>query len=89
LWARLNLEPGATSRGSWNPIDAIYCHPTGRGKVFVGNQTGDYLHNKQLLMQPQSYFKLMFCFLDRYFYDALESCRKFYLFEVKLNAMPK
>lgn len=40
LWARLNLdEDDAKSRGAWNPTDAIYCHPTGRGKIFVGNQT--------------------------------------------------
>lgn len=39
LWARLNLEPDASSRGLWNNVDPIYKHPTGNGIIYVGNQT--------------------------------------------------
>lgn len=39
LWARLNLDYDARNKGSWNPTDPIFCHPTGNGKIFVGNQT--------------------------------------------------
>ena len=39
LWARLNLDPAASTRGLWNHVDPIYKHPTGNGTIYVGNQT--------------------------------------------------
>lgn len=39
LWAKLNLEPDASSRGLWNHVDPIFKHPTGKGIIYVGNQT--------------------------------------------------
>jgi hypothetical protein len=37
LWARLNLDPESRTTGQWNPVDAIYRHPTGLGTIYVGN----------------------------------------------------
>mmetsp|Transcript_23296 Transcript_23296/g.22453 ORF Transcript_23296/g.22453 Transcript_23296/m.22453 type:complete len:226 (+) Transcript_23296:127-804(+) len=39
LFERLNLNPDSKSSGQWNPVDAIYRHPNGKGTIYVGNQT--------------------------------------------------
>jgi len=49
LWARLNLDPRAIQGNKWNPVDAIWRHPSGCGTIFVGNQTA--AENIQMLRQ--------------------------------------
>ena len=38
LHARLNLDVRAPTR-EWRHADAIYKHPTGKGIIYVGNQS--------------------------------------------------
>jgi protein-tyrosine phosphatase len=49
LWAKLNLDPESRGSGVWNPVDPIFRHPTGKGTIYVGNQTAaenyNYLRN--------------------------------------------
>lgn len=38
LWARLNLAATSVETRTWSMADPIFCHASGGGKIYVGNQ---------------------------------------------------